>query len=109
MSQEQANVPRANGAELHEHHLTKHGLKDLQLAQNRDVHLLALKKLMKSEALEDAMVPEDVQDTSQSDTITRTKTFFHESGPHIVRQLHPTTACTARAAMQDCHATTLPA
>ena len=49
--QEQANVLRTIGTELHEHHLTKHGLKNLHLAQNRDVHLLALKKRMKSEPL----------------------------------------------------------
>ena len=30
--------------ELHEHAHTVHGVKDLVLAQNRDVHVLALKK-----------------------------------------------------------------
>ena len=39
----QADVLRTIGTELHEHHLTKYGLKDLHLAQNRDMHLLALK------------------------------------------------------------------
>ena len=38
------------------------GLKDLLLAQNRDVHLLALKKLLKNELLNDILFPEDVQD-----------------------------------------------
>ena len=45
--QEQANVLRTVGTELHEHFLTRCGLKDLHLGQNRDVHLLALKKLMR--------------------------------------------------------------
>ena len=59
--QEQADVLRTIGTELHEHFLTRCGLKDLRLAQNRDVHLLALNKLIKDEPLEDAMFPEDVQ------------------------------------------------
>ena len=44
--QEQADVLRLVGTELYEHQSTLCGLKDLHLAQNRDVHLLALKKLM---------------------------------------------------------------
>ena len=32
---------RTVGTELHEHFLTRNGLKDLHLAQNRDIHLLA--------------------------------------------------------------------
>ena len=32
--------------ELHEHTHTVHAIKDLVLAQNRDVHVLALKKLV---------------------------------------------------------------
>ena len=60
--QNQANVLRTISTELHEHHLTKCGLKDLHLAQSRDVHLLALKRLMKDEPLKDAIFPEDVKD-----------------------------------------------
>ena len=51
-----------NRTARNEHHLTKCGLKDLHLAQNKAVHLPALKKLMKNELLEEAMFPEDVQD-----------------------------------------------
>ena len=40
--QEQADVLRLVGTELHEHQSTMRGFKDLHLAQNRDVHLLAL-------------------------------------------------------------------
>ena len=39
----QADVLRTIGTELHEHNLTKYGLEDRHLAQNRDMHLLALK------------------------------------------------------------------
>ena len=58
----QADVLRTIGTELHEHHLTKYGLRDLRLAQIRDVHLSALKKLLKNESLEDPMFPDEVQD-----------------------------------------------
>ena len=68
--QEQADVLRLVGTELHEHQSTMRGLKDLHLAQNRDVHLLALKKLMKNEPLDDALFPEDVQDFA--------KRYFHQ-------------------------------
>ena len=68
--QEQADVLRLVGTELHEHQSTIRGLKDLHLAQNRDVHLLALKKLMKNEPLDDALFPEDVQDFA--------KRYFHQ-------------------------------
>ena len=60
--QMQADILRTIGTELHEHHLTKYGLKDLHLAQTRDMHLLALNKLMKNEALEDLVFPDEVQD-----------------------------------------------
>ena len=59
--QMQANILRTIGTELHENHLTRYGLKDLHLAQNRDMHLLALKKLMKNEPLEDLVFPDEVQ------------------------------------------------
>ena len=68
--QEQADVLRLVGTELHEHQSTMRGLKDLHLAQNRDLHLLALKKLMKNEPLDDALFPEDVQDFA--------KRYFHQ-------------------------------
>ena len=68
--QEQADVLRLVGTELHEHQSTMRGLKDLHLAQNRDVHLLALKKLMKNEPLDDTLFPEDVQDFA--------KRYYHQ-------------------------------
>ena len=68
--QRQAHALRTVGTELHEHFLTRRGLKDLHLAQNRDVHLLALRKLIKGEPLEDTMFPEDVQDFARR--------YFHQ-------------------------------
>ena len=50
------------GTKLHEHQPTQRGLKDLRLAQNRDVHLPALKSLINEEPLDDTLVTEDDQD-----------------------------------------------
>ena len=68
--QKQADILRTIETELHEHHLTKYGLRDLHMAQNRDVHLLALKKLMRIEPLEDPMFPDEVQDFA--------KRYYHQ-------------------------------
>ena len=46
---------------LHEHSHTVHGNKDLVLAQNRDAHVLALKKLVNNENIDQDMFPEDVR------------------------------------------------
>ena len=45
---------------LHEHAHTVHGIKDLVLAQNRDVQILALKKLVNNQNIDQNMFPEDV-------------------------------------------------
>ena len=68
--QKQAEILRTIETGLHEHHLTKYGLRDLHIAQNRDVHLLALKKLMKNEPLEDPMFPDEIQDFA--------KRYYHQ-------------------------------
>ena len=47
--------------ELHEHANTVHGLGDILLAQNRDVHILAIKKLMEQESIDNEMFPENVR------------------------------------------------
>ena len=52
---------RSVSTELHEHAHTVHGIKDLVLAQNRDVHVLALKKLVNGECTDQDIFPEDVR------------------------------------------------
>ena len=47
--------------ELHEHANTVHGLKGLLLAQNRDVHVLANKKLMAQEYIDRDIFSEDMR------------------------------------------------
>ena len=52
---------RSVNTELHEHTHTVHGIKDLVLAQTRDVHVLALKKLVYGENIDQDIFPEDVR------------------------------------------------
>ena len=56
-----ALVVESVSMELHEHANTVHGLKDLLLAQNRDVHILAMKKLVMKESIDDDIFPENVR------------------------------------------------
>ena len=49
------------GTEVHEHTLTVHGIKDLLLAQNQDVHVLVLKQLVNGENIDQDIFPEDVR------------------------------------------------
>ena len=48
---------RSVSTELHEHADTVHVIKDLVLAQNRDVHVLALKKLVNGESIDQYIFP----------------------------------------------------
>ena len=52
--------------ELHEHAHTVHGIKDLVLAQNRDVHVLALKKMVLSESIDHNIFPENVREFARN-------------------------------------------
>ena len=54
-------VIRTVNTELHEHTHIIHGIKDLVLAQNRDVHLLAIKRLFHGKGLNQDIFPEDVR------------------------------------------------
>ena len=47
--------------ELPEHANTVHSIKDLLLAQNRDVHVLAIKKLVAQKSIDHDVFPEDVR------------------------------------------------
>ena len=52
--------------ELHEHTNTVYGIKDLVLAQNRDVHVLAIKKLVLNETRDNEIFPEDVREFARN-------------------------------------------
>ena len=52
--------------DLHEHAHTVHGIKDLVLAQNRDMHILALKKLVLNESIDHDIFPENVREFARN-------------------------------------------
>ena len=52
--------------ELHEHAHTVHEIKDLVLAQNRDMHVLALKKLVLNESIDHDIFPENVREFARN-------------------------------------------
>ena len=56
---EQANAIRDKDVELHEHHATARGLAELQLAQNHDVHVLALPNSL---VIEENIFPLDIKE-----------------------------------------------
>ena len=56
-----AFVVNSVSMELHEHANTVHGLKDMLLAQNRDVHILAIKKLAMQESIDHDLFPENLR------------------------------------------------
>ena len=60
--QKQTVLLRLVGTELPEHQSTMRGLKELHLAQNRDLFPLALKKLINNEPFDDILFPENMQD-----------------------------------------------
>ena len=61
--------------QLHEHMATAHGIADLRLAQNRDTHILALKRLINKESLPDSLFPMDVREFARR--------YFHQKKDHL--------------------------
>ena len=70
---------RSVNTELHEHTHTVHGIKDLVLAQNRDVHVLALKKLVHGENIDQDIFPEDVRAFARNYFKQKTELLFFNS------------------------------
>ena len=62
--------------ELREHTNTIHGIKDLVLAQNCDVHVLAIKKLVMNEAIGNKTFPEDVREFARNSFRQKKELFF---------------------------------
>ena len=94
--------------ELLEHAHTVHGIKDLVLAQNRDVHVLALKKLVQSESIDHDIFPENVRELARN--YFRQKKdllFINKKGVLCVQYSQPTPS--ARTSVHDHHASTVPA
>ena len=59
------NTVSETDMELHEHQATVRGLVELRVAQNRDVHLLAMQKLLRDEEFDEITFASVVQDFAQ--------------------------------------------
>ena len=85
--------------ELHEYTHTVHGIKDLVLAQNRDVHVLALKKLVQCESIDNDVFPENVREFARNYFRQKKDLLFINKNDVLCVNTHPRNAhCTnARA------------
>ena len=97
--------------ELHEHANTVHGIKDLLLAQNRDVHVLAMKKLVAQESIDQDFFPDDVRAFARNYYKQKKDLLFvTKNGILCVKYPQWTSATsTARTSVHDCNATIVPA
>ena len=81
--------------ELNEHAHTVHGIKDLVLAQNRDVHVLALSKLVLGESIDRDIFPENVREFARN--YFRQKKyllFINKNGVLCMQYSPPNALCT---------------
>ena len=69
--------------ELHEPAQTVHGIKDLLIAQNRDVHRLAIKKLVFGETIDHDLLPEDVSELREISPKTFQSGYLNEMVDYI--------------------------
>ena len=76
--------------ELHEHTHTVHGIKDLVLAQNRNVHVLALKKLVQCESLDNDVFPENVREFARNYFRQKKDLLFINKNDVLCVQYSPT-------------------
>ena len=90
--------------ELQEHTNTEDGIKDLVLAQNRDVHVLAIKKLVMNEAIDLEIFPEDVQEFARNYFRQKKELLFINKNSVLC---DTQSASTSRKSVYDCRATTL--
>ena len=81
--------------ELHEHTNTVHGIKDLLLAQNRDVHILAIKKLVAKEPKDNEVFPRNVRvfaeyyfKQKRDQLLVNTNGILCVKYPHSQQKLH---------------------
>ena len=76
--------------ELHEHAHTVHGIKDLVLAQNRDFHVLALKKLVQCESIDHDIFLENVREFARSYFRQKKDLLFVNKNGVLCVQFSPT-------------------
>ena len=93
--------------ELHDHAHTIHGIIDLVLAQNRDVHILALKKLVQGEEIDQDIFPEDVRTFARNYFKTKERVTVLEPKWCPLCKVPASTASPARATLYVCNASTV--
>ena len=76
--------------ELHEYTHTVHGIKDLVLAQSRDVHVLALKKLVQCESIDNDVFPENVREFARNYFRQKKDLLFINKNDVLCVQYSPT-------------------
>ena len=76
--------------ELHEHAHTVHGIKDLVLAQNRDFHVLALRKLLQCEYIDHDIFLENVREFARNYFRQKKDLFFVNKNGVLCVQFSPT-------------------
>ena len=76
--------------ELHEYTHIVHGIKDLVLAQNRDVHVLALKKLVQCESIDNDVFPENVREFARNYFRQKKDLLFINKNDVLCVQYSPT-------------------
>ena len=73
--------------ELHEHTNFVHGIKNLALAQNRHVHILALKKQVQHENIDQDIIPQDVRAFARNYFKQTKNLFINKNGVLCARYL----------------------
>ena len=75
--------------ELHEHTNTVHGIKDLVLAQNRDVRVLAIKMLVMNETIDNEIFPEVVREFARNYFRQKMTSYLSTRILYSVHGTHP--------------------
>ena len=77
-------------SELHEHANTMHGVKDLLLDQNRDVHELAINNLILNQPIDHDKFPEDVREFPRNSFKQKKDLLFISSNGILCTRYPPT-------------------
>ena len=94
--------------QLHEQAKTVHGIKDLLLAQNRDVHVLAIKNLVTQESIDHGDIfPEDVRAFACDYHEQKKRSPIHQQKWGPLCEVSPSATTFARTSVDDQMAATV--
>ena len=106
--QEQADVLRLIGTELHEHQSTMRGLKDLHLAQNRECTSASAEETHEERATRGYVVSRRRAGLCQTVLSPEKRLTVPESERYLVCQLHSAATRDAHTTVYDRHAPAIP-